>query len=174
MFGSNFSLGLDRNCAGHVQRLLLFWHVQSQHSGTATFTSGRPCQLACTVMLLCVAVCTQDMLHWPNSSCMLNATVSVLLSSQYTDLLCALLDQVALTTRGFASICVASCENTTGQRACSTAQVACSSNMSYRNVDTRITRSSPNSVQTHLRHILFLSLPSDTCRHMTRTLCRLT
>jgi len=29
-------------------------------------------------------------------------------------------------------------------------------------------KKSQNSVQTHLRHILFLSLPSDTCWHVTR------
>ncbi len=62
---------------------------------------------------------------------MLYAAISVSFSSLYTDLLCALLHQLALTTRGIASICMASCESTAGLRACGTAQVACSSNMLY-------------------------------------------
>ena len=70
---------------------------------------------------------------------MLYAPVSVLSSNLYTDMLCALLHPLALTIRGIASICVASCENTVGLLACSAAQVACSSNMLYRNADTCIT-----------------------------------
>ncbi len=79
---------------------------------------------------------------------MLCAAISVLFSSLYTDLLCALLHQLALTTRGIASICVASCENTTGLRACGTAQVACSSNLLYRNAE-HLTKQCPDAPQAH-------------------------
>jgi hypothetical protein len=90
----------------------------------ATSTAGCHCLRCTTVLLLCTVVYTQDSLHWPKQQLylhgllpghMLCAATSVSFRSLCTDLLCAMLRQLALTTGEIVSICIASSENATGQ-----------------------------------------------------------